>query len=259
MYHGDAIPAARRCCTTTSTTATSSGLFFDPVTGLPDPREVVSNTGRNFGDCAVAPDGELVLLDYNGQFFRLEPLPGQTTDVFPERLSQTGCFDATDPTLPLPALVPYDVAHPFWSDGADKRHWLALPDGEQITVGADGDWDAPVGSVLIKGSAPGGHRIETRLLMRHDDGNWGRYAYAWDEAETDATLLYGGLAGVPLTGQTWSIPDSGECSLCHNPASGGSLGLEEPAAQRAHHVRRHRAHREPAEARWRTWGCSTPT
>ena len=49
-------------------------------------------------------------------------------------LSQTGCFDTTNPTQPVAALVPYTPNAPFWSDGASKARWLALPDGQKITV-----------------------------------------------------------------------------------------------------------------------------
>ena len=33
----------------------------------------------------------------------------------------------------------------FWSDGAAKSRFLALPDGQQITVNGEGDFDFPDG------------------------------------------------------------------------------------------------------------------
>ena len=39
---------------------------------------------------------------------------------------------------------------PFWSDGAAKARWLALPDAGTITIQADDDWDFPAGSVIRK-------------------------------------------------------------------------------------------------------------
>jgi uncharacterized repeat protein (TIGR03806 family) len=122
-------------------------------------------------------------------------------------------------------LVPYEVAQGFWSDEAYKSRWLAIPDGETIGFDGDGHWTFPIGTVLAKEFIVNGARVETRLMMRHDDGNWSGYAYVWDETESDATLLFSGLA-VDAGGQTWSIPDNSECSLCHNPTVGGAVGPE---------------------------------
>ena len=117
--------------------------------------------------------------------------------------------DPADPRQPLDALIPYEVAHSFWSDGAGKRRWMALPDGTSVTVGADGDWDFPTGTVLAKEFEHDGQLIETRLLMHHPDGTWGGYAYAWNESQTEAELVDGGLV-VDLSVQQWLVPDSGE-------------------------------------------------
>ncbi|MEQ1503985.1 MAG: PQQ-dependent sugar dehydrogenase [Myxococcota bacterium] len=226
VYHGSAIPSLGGTFLYNDFyDGDIIGLFSDPVTGLPDPQTVVANTGKNFVHYSVGADGELYLLEYNGEFYRLDPLPNQPVDTFPQTLSATGCFDPADPSVPVAGLIPYDVAHPFWSDGADKRRWMAVPDGQTITVGADGDWEFPIGSVLAKEFTDNGLRIETRLTIRHDDGGWAGYSYAWDEDGQDATLLAGGLA-VDLADQTWSIPDNGECVLCHSVAAGSSLGLE---------------------------------
>jgi uncharacterized repeat protein (TIGR03806 family) len=201
------------------------GLFFDPITGLPAPSEVVGNTGQDIVHYAADGEGEVYLLDYNGEFYKLEPLPDEPVDPFPKTLSETGCFDPSNPREPLEALIPYEVAHSFWSDGAEKRRWMALPDGQTITVGEDGDWEFPVGTVLAKEFEHEGKLIETRLLMAHPDGIWGGYAYAWNDEQTEATLTDGGLV-VPLASQQWSIPDSGECNRCHTTVAGSSLGLE---------------------------------
>lgn len=199
------------------------GVFFDPATGLPEAREVVPNTNQNLVHYTYGDDGEVYLLTHsNGRFYRLDPLPGQPADPFPQRLSETGCFEPADPWRPVPAMIPYAVGHPFWSDGADKHRWLAIPDGQTISVGADGDWELPIGSVLAKHFERDGQRIETRLYVRHDDGDWAGYSYAWDGA--DATLVAGAVT--VDAGGDWAIPDRGECARCHTPVAGGSLGLE---------------------------------
>lgn len=228
VYHGDAIPGLQGTLLYSDFMYGDIwGLFFDPVSGEAAPAEVVPNTNQNFVHYSTDGDGEVYMLDmYGGQFYTLEPLPGQPPDPFPTLLSETGCFDPVDPSIPVEGLVQYEVSHPFWSDGAEKRRWLALPDGQTITVEADGDWTFPIGSVLAKEFSQDQARIETRLLVLHDDGQWGGYSYAWNADQTDAELVEGG-ASFPLPSQQqWAIPDGGECARCHTPVAGGSLGLE---------------------------------
>src|SRR4051794_41256274 len=55
------------------------------------------------------------------------PADGQARP--PALLSQTGAFEDTRALTPSPALIPYDVIVPFWSDGAEKKRWIALPGG----------------------------------------------------------------------------------------------------------------------------------
>ena len=102
---------------------------------------------------------------------------------------------------------------------------MALPDGKNITVGADGDWDFPNGTVLVKNFRLDNRLIETRLFMRHPDGVWAGYTYEWNEQQTDATLVRGGKR-VTIAGQTWIYPSEGQCLQCHTEAAGRSLGLE---------------------------------
>ncbi len=83
-------------------------------------------------------DGELYVLGYdNGIVYKLTPGEGQNAaPVFPERLSQTGCVDATNPGTPSTGLVPYGVNVELWADGADKRRFVAIPDGTTVDVDA---------------------------------------------------------------------------------------------------------------------------
>jgi uncharacterized repeat protein (TIGR03806 family) len=101
-----------------------------------------------------------------------------------------------------------------------------LPDDKTITVNADGDWDLPIGSVLVKTFAVEGKRLETRLFMRHDDGNWGGYTYEWDDEGNDATLLPAGKLRALDGATSWAYPSRSQCIQCHSVAAGGTLGLE---------------------------------
>ncbi len=101
---------------------------------------------------------------------------------------------------------------------------MAIPDGETVTIGGDGNnWTFPIGSVLVKEFRLGEKRVETRLLMRHGDGEWAGYSYEWNEQGTDAVLLDEGKSK-QINGQVWDFPSPSECMLCHTKASDYVLG-----------------------------------
>jgi uncharacterized repeat protein (TIGR03806 family) len=100
-----------------------------------------------------------------------------------------------------------------------------LPNGQNITVPANGDWEPPSGTVLVKHFRLGSQLVETRLFMRHPDGVWAGYTYQWNQAETDATRVTGG-ATVTIGNQDWIFPSEAQCMQCHTQAAGFSLGLE---------------------------------
>lgn len=174
--------------------------------------------------------GELYAVRMGGEIFEL--VAGMDTDPvepLPANLSQVGCF-APDGT-PLDAMIPYDVIAPLWSDGATKRRWFAVPDGASISVDDQGAFTFPIGSVLAKEFTLDGVRVETRLMMRHDNGDWRGYTYAWidDSGNTlaDAELVGRGAETRALqSGATWTYPSRGQCLTCHTQASDFVLGLE---------------------------------
>ncbi|NJM91256.1 MAG: hypothetical protein HC863_03145 [Myxococcales bacterium] len=110
----------------------------------------------------------------------------------PNLLSATGCVNTQNPAQPANGLIPYEPAAPFWSDNATKERWLAVPNSTSIGVGSDGDFGLPNGTVLMKHFRLGGNLIETRLFMRHPDGDWAGYTYEWNEQGSDAALLPAG-------------------------------------------------------------------
>ncbi|MEZ4238277.1 MAG: PQQ-dependent sugar dehydrogenase [Myxococcota bacterium] len=197
------------------------GLVADPVSGEQSVQTLLE-TGLSVVHIGTDAAGELVLVDRNTGLYRVDPAGPAPAVVFPERLSETGCFDAADPNQPLPMLIGYDVAHPFWSDAAGKARWLAIPDGTAITVDDRGELVLPIGSVAVKEFTIGQRKVETRLLVRHADGAWAGYTYAWDDAGSDAVLL---AAGGEALGGAWAIPSRQQCLQCHTLATGGSLGL----------------------------------
>ncbi|MDX2055735.1 MAG: hypothetical protein SFV15_25255 [Polyangiaceae bacterium] len=182
-------------------------------------------------------------------------LPAQTCKLFMNvrspsaKLSQTGCVDPKNPKAAAPSLIPYDVNSPLWSDGATKGRFIALPENAKIRVkdckktpnacapgtgkpSVDGDWELPVGTVLMKTFELAGRLIETRLLMRFGETSWAGYSYAWNAEQTDAEVLPDALVGVdrsfptPAGNQIWHFPSRSECFQCHTEPAGVSLGLE---------------------------------
>jgi len=224
VYRGSAIPSLQGAYVFADTYLRRAwALTFDPSTGAAT-RTAIDPESFYVG-FAEDGDGEIHAVTLENTMMKLVPNGAAPPSTFPDRLSKTGCVAATDSKIPAAGLVPYDVRSPLWSDGADKTRFLALPDGKNITIGADGDCDVPIGSVLVKTFALGGKRIETRLFVRHDDGEWAGYTYEWDDAQTDATLLPAGKTKKVAT-QTWTFPSRSNCVSCHSAAAGRTLGLE---------------------------------
>ena len=164
--------------------------------------------------------GELYLLN-NTRIFKVMPSGGTGPSGPPAQLSQTGCFDSNDPSIPAAGLIPFEPNAALWSDGATKRRWIALPDGETINIDAEGDFEFPTGTVLVKEFAVEGDLIETRLFMEHG-GAWAGYSYEW--IGNDAFLLPDAKQKVLPNGQLYQFPGRGECLRCHTSAAKFSLG-----------------------------------
>ncbi|HKU16796.1 MAG TPA: PQQ-dependent sugar dehydrogenase [Steroidobacteraceae bacterium] len=169
-------------------------------------------------------DGEAYIVHLGGTLHKIVPGAGNGGQI-PSQLSATGCVSANAPTQPASGLIPYAPTAPFFSDGAAKTRWLALPDGQRITVENDGDFTFPNGSVLMKNFRLGSTLVETRLFMRHTDGVWAGYTYEWNAQGTDATRVVGGKSAT-VNGQTWEFPSEAQCLQCHTEAAGRTLGLE---------------------------------
>ncbi len=208
-------------------------------------RQELADTSYQLLCFCQGPGGEIYMVDYTGELHELEPSPPVTEpNTFPRRLSQTGLFVNVGEHRVHPALIPYEVSAPLWSDGAEKQRYIALPGMETAEFKQGGGWAFPEHSVLVKTftlpvadsaqAAPAQKRIETRLLV-FEGGEWQGYSYRWNDAQTDAELVTGGGADVslrvadPQTGkersQTWHFPSRAECMICHSRAAGFVLGL----------------------------------
>ena len=198
------------------------GIFYDK-NGTAKP-EIIMEAGVGYVSMAEGNDGEVYLLHY-ASIDRLVPQGSAPPDTFPKKLSETGCVDINDPSSPAEGLIPYDINIPLWSDGALKERWMSLPDSSTIHIDADGDWQFPVGSVLVKNFRLADKLIETRLFIYHYDGEWGGYSYEWNDEQTDAVLLTAGKSKT-INNQVWKFPSRSQCMQCHTLAAGRTLGPE---------------------------------
>ena len=182
------------------------------------------STGLQIASFAQDTDGEAYIVHLGGTLHKIVPGTGGGRTI-PSQLSQTGCVNSATPSQPATGLIPYAPNAPFFSDSATKARWLALPDGQRITINGSNDFDFPNGSVLVKNFTLGTQLVETRLFMRHNDGVWAGYTYEWNAQGTDATRVVGGKT-VTVGGQTWEFPSEAQCLQCHSVAAGRTLGLE---------------------------------
>ncbi|HNP34071.1 MAG TPA: hypothetical protein PKN96_12330 [Flavobacterium sp.] len=137
--------------------------------------------------------------------------------------------------IPVRDVIAYEPASGLFTDYASKKRFIWMPAGVRATYVEDYKiLDFPVGTVLIKTFyyttiQPGNltKMIETRLLMKHEDG-WHFYEYLWNDEQTDADLVAGNdflngssktitftkPDGTDIT-TDYRIPSNGECFACH--------------------------------------------
>ncbi|MEP6546430.1 MAG: chitobiase/beta-hexosaminidase C-terminal domain-containing protein [Gammaproteobacteria bacterium] len=166
-------------------------------------------------------------------------MPHRADGNIPSLLSQTGAFSDTRNLIPSKGLIPYDLVVAFWSDGASKLRWAAVPRGK-IKYSPTGEWIFPKGTVFVKtfelptdGTDPGTmRRLETRLLVCDEAGGVYGAVYRWRADHSDADLLATSRTeAIPIktaTGethsQTWYYPSRADCLACHNAKTSGVLG-----------------------------------
>lgn len=245
VYHGERFPELR-----------GAYLYADYSTGkiwaaLHDGtrllwRRELADTSLQITGFGLDPRGELLLCDHRGDgkggFYTLRAAPPEAPRAeFPRTLSASGLFRSVAGHRMEPGLIPYSVNAPLWSDGARKERWIALPAGTAIDFTTSRGWNFPDGTVLVKSFAldtdAGRRWIETRFLTRQD-GEWAGYSYAWNDAQTEGTLVDAGGAERDWTiggrRQTWRFPSRAECMVCHSRAANFVLGLSELQMNRDH-------------------------
>jgi uncharacterized repeat protein (TIGR03806 family) len=181
------------------------------------------------------------------------PVTVHAADAPPAKLSDWGIVFADGRTFTInDGVTPYDLNTPLFSDYALKLRTVWMPPGENAAYTTDGALEFPVGTIISKtfhyekseyGQADslavrGSDResglnvdgvldlgenelIETRLLVRYDDG-WRALPYVWNAGQTEATLEIAGdyrkvslVDGADVQDITYIVPDMNQCSGCH--------------------------------------------
>jgi len=204
---------------------------------------------------AAGPSGDEIFIAAGGRIHRLFNNSTPNPEP-PALLSATGAFTNLANLTPRAGLIPYTPASTLWSDRAEKFRWIAIPNtagvsgeydllSEKINFTEDWEWIFPVGTVIIKHFAlPTDLRdpenpallqpVETRFLVRGENGSYFYFTYQWRADGSDADLLTSGAtadysiideAGSNVN-QTWTYPTRANCTDCHQEGAGHVLGLK---------------------------------
>ena len=231
------------------------GLRYDHERKKVTWHEELANTTVKISSFGVARDGSFYALDYDrGEVYELDrrPPPAQDLPPFPRKLSETGLFTSVKNHQVAPGVIPYSINAPFWSDGATKERFFAIPGELGIDFTEDRAWAFDDGAVTVKsftlemeaGNPASGRRIETRIVVKQDD-HWVGYTYAWNNEQTEAQLVEAGGLDRSYTiedpsapggerRQVWHYPSRTECMFCHSRAAGFVLGLNTHQINRDH-------------------------
>jgi hypothetical protein len=124
--------------------------------------------------------------------------------------------------------IEYRPDYALWSDGADKRRWLILPDGERVDSSDMAHWVFPLGTKFFKEFSRGGKLLETRLIERVRETGFLKNDYfmgtfIWRPDQSDAELTPGGRDNV--LGTEHDVPRQKACIVCHQGEPGAVLGF----------------------------------
>lgn len=136
----------------------------------------------------------------------------------PRFLSDTGLYEDISGDRIASGVRAYQPRWQLWSDSADKRRWLRLPEGDAIDTSDMNFWRFPVGTQVWKEFTRGSVRVETRLLEKTASSTWEMVAYQWNDAQTEAEARPEGVANASDTPH--DIPSTAQCDICHGAMNG---------------------------------------
>lgn len=142
-----------------------------------------------------------------------------------QRLSETGLYADVASRDLSDGLLLFEPTHKLWSDGAEKRRWVALPPGTQIDSHQMDHWMFPIGTKLWKEFSRDGVLLETRLIERYGTGSEDYWmgAFVWTADQADAIFAIDGASNI--NGTEHDAPAQKNCGACHRGDPGRVLGL----------------------------------
>ena len=164
----------------------------------------------------VMPDSERCAIPENAA------LPGD--------LACTGLYGDPAQRKLACGVIEYAPAFELWSDGAEKRRFVALPPGTRIDTSDPDAFVFPVGAKLWKEfrvRAPDGRmRLgETRLIQKVT-GGWIYTSYVWSEDEQRAVQMDNDRGVPDLHGTGHTVPTRDQCGECHAGRKDFALGWD---------------------------------
>lgn len=128
-------------------------------------------------------------------------------------LSEAGLYSDIENHVIAPGVLEFEPEFKLWSDGAEKRRWIRLPPGTQITTTNMASWRFPAGTIVYKEFSDPltGKRLETRLIQRLPDTTFYFASFIWNEDDTEAVFDATPSGPTPPV----DIPDG--CAECTSP------------------------------------------
>ncbi len=182
--------------------------------------------------------GELIVADHGGGWYQAERNPtADTASQFSQTAQRNRHFrlDSRSPRATgSGSLLRERAALVRW---AHKERFIGLPGDSHVDFTVDNGWKCPNGTVIVKTfSLPNGREKPPHRNAIDDpqDGEWAGYSYAWNEEQTDATLVESGgcrprfhhRPGRGLEPEAnMAFSSRAECMVCHSRAANWLLGV----------------------------------
>ena len=204
----------------------------DESTNVDAPAEQLRDDGGDAGHVDAGRQGDA---PHDGDCVRFVSPPAADCQppedgVLPVDLRCTGLYgDFATRTLAC-GVREYKPAYELWSDGAEKRRFVQIPEGQKIDISNPDEFTYPEGTKFwkefrVKGQSGQLRMAETRLLEKTADG-WLYTSYVWSEDEKTASQM-NNTDGVPnLYGTGHTVPTRDHCADCHKGRTDFVLGWD---------------------------------
>lgn len=170
------------------------------------------------------------------------PVVVNLTQVPYQKLSDYKFFEGDLKNMsPSYGVIPYKPTSELFSDYAEKKRFIWLPNGTKATYISDGnELNLPIGAALIKSFYYNNVQpnnttriIETRVMIRKSSG-WIFAEYVWNNDQTEAFLQTTGSQTAiswldgnnTLQSVNYKIPSATtDCKRCHELLNGSRISL----------------------------------